>query len=190
MNRTRLRNKFLRTRSAEDRFAYNQQRNFCLSLIRKAKKDYYNNLDHKKVTDNKSFWKTVKPLFSDKSSSLPKFTLIENELQLNDDENISSVLNYFFSNVVSSLNVPSYKDPSVNPDQFEDPVLKANEKYKNHPSIKAIKERNINKVFKFQSISRSDIKKEIFSLDSSKASQESDIPTKIIKQNVDIFTEH
>ena len=52
MNRTRLRNNFLRTRSAEDRFAYNQQRNFCLSLNRKAKKKYYNNLDHKKVTDN------------------------------------------------------------------------------------------------------------------------------------------
>ena len=190
MKSTRLRNKFLRTRSAEDRFAYNQQRNFCLSLIRKAKKDYFNNLDHKKVTDNKSFWKTVKPLFSDKSSSLSKFTLIENELQLNDDENISSALNDFFSNVVSSLNIPPYKDPSVNPDQFEDPVLKANEKYKNYPSIKAIKERNINKVFKFQSISRSDIKKEILSLDSSKASQESDIPTKIIKQNVDIFTEY
>ena len=106
MNRIRLRNKFLRTRSAEGRFAYNQQRKFCLSLIRKAKKDYYNNLDHKKVTDNKSFWKTVKPLFSDKSSSLSKFTLIENELQLNDDENISSVLNDFFPNVVSSLNIP------------------------------------------------------------------------------------
>ena len=106
MNRTRLRNKCLRTRSAEDRFAYNQQRNFFLSLIRKAKKDYYKNLDHKKVTDNKSFWKTVKPQFSDKSSSLSKFTLIENELQLNDDENISSVLNDFFSNVVSSLNIP------------------------------------------------------------------------------------
>ena len=97
MNRTRLRNKFLRTRSAEGRFAYNQQRNFSLSLIRKAKKDCYNNLDHK-------------------SSSFSKFTLIENELQLNDDENISSVLNGFFSNVVSSLNIPPYKDPSVNPD--------------------------------------------------------------------------
>ena len=109
---------------------------------------------------------------------------------MNDDENISSVLNDFFSNVVSSLNIPPHKDPSVNPDQFEDPVVKANEKYKNHPSIKAIKERSINKVFKFQSISRSDIKKEILSLDSSKASQESEIPTKIIKQNVDIFTEH
>ena len=32
------------------------------------------------------------------------------------------------------------EDPSVNPNQFEDPVLKSNEKYKYHPSIKAIKE--------------------------------------------------
>ena len=50
----------------EDRSAYTQQRKFCLSLVRKAIKDYYNNLDHKKVTDNKYFWRSVKPLFSDK----------------------------------------------------------------------------------------------------------------------------
>ena len=115
MNRTRLRNKFLRSRSTEDRSAYNQQRNFCLSLVRKAKKDYYNNLDHKKVTDNKSFWRTVKPLFSDKNSSFSKITLIENELLLNDDEKISSTLNDFFSNVVSNLNIPPYEDPPAYP---------------------------------------------------------------------------
>ena len=131
-------------------------------------------------------------MFSDKNSSFSKITLIENELLLNDDEKISSTLNDFFSNVVSNLNIPPYEDPSVNPEQFEDPVLKANEKYKYHPSIKAIKEKNLNKTFTFQTISRSDIKKEILRLDNSKTKQESDIPTKIIKQNfdVDIFTEH
>ena len=111
MNRTRLTNKFLRSRSAEDRSVYNQQINFCLSLVRKAKKDCYNNLDYKKVTDSKSFWRTVKPLFSDKNSSFSKITLIENELLLNDDERISSTLNDFFSNVVSNLNIPPYEDP-------------------------------------------------------------------------------
>ena len=179
MNRTRLRNKFLRSRSTEDRSAYNQQRNFCLSFVRKVKKDNYNNLDHRKVTDNKSFCRTVKPLLSDKNSSFSKIPLIEDELLLNDDEKISSTLNDFFSNAVSNLNIPPYEDPSVNPDQFEDPVLKANEKYKCHPSTKAIKEKNLNKTFIFQTISRSDIKKEILRLDNSKAIQESDIPTKI-----------
>ena len=160
-------------------------------MLEKQRKDYYNNLDHKKVTGSKSFRRTVKPLFSDENSSFSKITLIENKLLLNDDdEKISSTLNDFLSNVVSNLNTPPYKDPSVSPDQFEDPVLKANEKYKYHPSIKAIKEKNLNTSFTFQTISRSDIKKEILRLNNSKAIQESDMPTKIIKQNVNIFTEY
>ena len=53
MDRTRLRHKFLRSRSIEDRSAYKKQRNYCVSLIRKIKEDYYNNLDYRKIIDNK-----------------------------------------------------------------------------------------------------------------------------------------
>ena len=35
---SRLRNKFLKTRSNEDKKAYHRQRNYCLTLVRKAKK--------------------------------------------------------------------------------------------------------------------------------------------------------
>ena len=66
MDRSRLRNKFLKTRSNEDKKAYNTQRNYCLTLVRKAKKDYYNDLDHENVTNNKTFWKSIKPFFSEK----------------------------------------------------------------------------------------------------------------------------
>ena len=45
-----------------------------VSLIRKIKKDYYNNLDYKKIIDNNSFWKHiwkhVKPLLSEKTRDL------------------------------------------------------------------------------------------------------------------------
>ena len=64
---TIIRHKFLKSRSIEDRKAYNKQRNYCVSLIRKIKKDYYNNLDYKKIIDNKSFWKYIKPLLSEKT---------------------------------------------------------------------------------------------------------------------------
>ena len=63
--RTRMRNKFLRERTEANRRAYNIQRNYCVSLIRKTKRDCYSNLNHKQVTD-KNFWKTVQPFFSDK----------------------------------------------------------------------------------------------------------------------------
>ena len=66
MKRTRMRNKFLRERTETNRRAYNIQRNYCVSLIQKTKRDYYSNLNHEQVTDNKIFWKTVKPFFTDK----------------------------------------------------------------------------------------------------------------------------
>ena len=63
MDRTRLRNRFLRTRSNREKVykeVCNKQWNYCVSLVRKTKQDYYNNLE---VADNKSFWKYIKPLF-------------------------------------------------------------------------------------------------------------------------------
>ena len=55
MDRSRLKNKFLKSRSNEDKKVYNTQRNYCLTLVRKAKRDYYNNLDHENVADKKNF---------------------------------------------------------------------------------------------------------------------------------------
>ena len=65
MKRSRL-NKFLNTKSDIDRKAYNKQRNLCLSLIRREKKNFFNNISTHDITDNKTLWKTVKPLFTDK----------------------------------------------------------------------------------------------------------------------------
>ena len=53
MTRTRLRNIFLQNRSEENRIRYTKQRNFCVSLSRKTKKRYYENLNEKFVADNK-----------------------------------------------------------------------------------------------------------------------------------------
>ena len=70
MDRTRLRNKFLRTRSNRDKEAYHKHWNYCVFFIRKTKQEYYNNPDHRKVADSKTFWKYVKPLFFRKKLKL------------------------------------------------------------------------------------------------------------------------
>ena len=72
MKRTRLRNKFLKNRNDYNKREFSKQRNYCVSLVRKSKKLYYSNLDEKKVTDNKTFWKTIKPFLSDKTVSKEK----------------------------------------------------------------------------------------------------------------------
>ena len=70
MKRTRLKNKFIDSKTNAKRIAYNRQRNYCSSLIRKEKKAYYSNLNIRDVTGNKTFWRKVKPLFPEKG----KFT--------------------------------------------------------------------------------------------------------------------
>ena len=64
MKRSTLRNNFLRKKTDETRKLYIKQRNKRVPLLKKAKKEYYKNLDEKNVIDNKKFWKTVKPLLS------------------------------------------------------------------------------------------------------------------------------
>ena len=135
---TIIRHKFLKSRSIEDRKAYNKQRNYCASLIRKIKKDYYNNLDYKKIIDNKSFWKHVKPLLSEKNARSNKITLVEDNSILENNDKIAETFNNFFTSAVSNLNIILFVDPSVEIDDIEHLILRIIEQYKNHPSIVTI----------------------------------------------------
>ena len=194
MNRSRLRNKFLKTKSVADRKEYNKQRNLCVKLFRKEKHSYFNSLDSKNITDNKKFWKTVKPYFSDKSTSRDRITLIENDEILSSDKEISEQFIDFFADAVSKLEIPSTEHLEVNSEHINDPIMKAINKYKDHPSIIAINQ-NFNNCnsFSFNKVTTEIIGKEISKLDSTKATQDSDIPTKLIKDNcsdlfIDFFT--
>ena len=77
--RSCLRNKFLNTKSDIDRKAYNKQRNYVVSLLRNEKKNFYSNLDTKVVIDNRTFWKTVKPLLSEKETKKSKINSVEDD---------------------------------------------------------------------------------------------------------------
>ena len=68
MLRTTLRNKFLKQKTTA-RSTYNKRRNICVSILRKAKRSYFENQDIKNLSDNRKFWGTVKPLYSNKVRS-------------------------------------------------------------------------------------------------------------------------
>ena len=108
--------------------------------------------------DNKIFWKTIKPYFTDKGINHDNITLVENKETVSDNKEISETLNNFFSEVATNLKFPQY----VHVEDIEDPVAGAVEKYKNHPSIRLIKEncRNKNNTFRFENVSVREIQKE------------------------------
>ena len=85
MHRSKLKNKYIKFNTDENRRSYKKQKNFCVNLFRRKKKQYYSNLDVKNVTDNKLFWKTVGPLFSNKNSKTGKMILVEKEIIIKEE---------------------------------------------------------------------------------------------------------
>ena len=135
----RFRKRFLKDMSDSNRLAYSTQRNYCVSLVREAKKSYHSNLDHKKIVNNETFWKTIKPYFNDKGINHDNITLVENKETVSDNREISETLNNFFSEVVTNLNPLQYDDQTVNVEDIENQVARAVKKYMNQPSIRLSK---------------------------------------------------
>ena len=102
----------------------------------------------------------------------------------------NKVLNEFFSNAVTNLNIPQFKQIHRTSENISDPAIKAIVRYKTHPSIIAIKENCTSKSnFNSSFVEKVDILKEINMLQSNKATQNVNIRTKLIKGNADIFAE-
>ena len=119
-----------------------------------------------------------------------KITYVQDNSILENNDKIAETFNNSFTSAVSNLNIPSFVDLSVEIDHIEDPILRIIEQYKNYPSVVAINEKKLNKQFFFKYIPKSDVEREKnLNLYVSKASQDSDIPTKIIKMNANIFAE-
>ena len=56
MKRSQLRDVFLKKKKKlESQVTYNKQRSYCTSLLRKEKRNYFENTDTSKIFDNKIF---------------------------------------------------------------------------------------------------------------------------------------
>ena len=77
-------------------YLYIQDGNYCVSLTRERKKEFYANLNGKDITVNRKFWKTIKPLFSDKPKTKYTITLLENKNIAIINSKIVDLLNNFF----------------------------------------------------------------------------------------------
>ena len=178
MKRSQLEKYFHKKLTDKARMAYKKQKNYVSRLYKKERKSFYGNLNLSILSDNKLFWKTVKPLISDKSNLGSKIKLVEGNKILDDDQEVAEELNSFFENTVSSLDIIENTDILDDASNFSDPVDKAIFKYKFHPSILAIK----NKIsFSSKEVTISDAENEISNINHKKATTSNSIPPKVLK---------
>ena len=135
------------------------------------------------------FWKTVKPLLSEKFNARERISLSENGEIVKTEKETAEVFNNFLGNIIKNRNISQYSDFDPITENVKDLTLKAILKYEKHPSSLAIRTKcNRNCAFSFREVSFKEIETEIRLLKLNKGSQYSDIPTKIIKENSAIFS--
>ena len=131
----------------------------------------------------------MKTLLSYKSRIRDRININEEGKILKTESETAESLNSFFSNVVKNLNISRYSEFDPVTENTADPTLTAIFKYKDHPSILGIQSHCEKETFRFSEVNIEDIKKDILKSDKNKASQHSDIPIKIIKENLHIFAD-
>ena len=87
VNRSELRNKFLKTRNEESKRHINGQINFFISLLCKTKRRFFWKLHHRVVCGNRKFWKTVGLLFSEKTFHKESIILNNKNKTINNNRN-------------------------------------------------------------------------------------------------------
>ena len=184
MKRSELQTKFFKNKTKESMVKYKKQRNFCSRLNRREKKKYYSNLDIKNVTDNRLFWKTIKPLLSDKGGNRSKITLIDKEKVVSEDQEVSNIFNNYFKETIDTAEAENHS--SKKEEELDISSYCQLEKYNDHASIISIKKVTPTVEFDFNDISIEDINRELENFDEKKACVSNGIPVKILKKTADV----
>ena len=134
MKRSQLKNTYNKNHNYENWYLYKKQRNFCVSLLRKTKRNYFKNVKIQDITDNKKFWKTIRPYFSDKGYNQTKITIVEKDSIITDEKKFATLMNNYFINITKNLDLK----PSTVPNTSD--IDEVTKHFDDHISVCKIKE--------------------------------------------------
>ena len=129
----------MKDRRKESRCKYKKQRNVSVYLLKKAKKDYYENIDISNLTDSNKFWKTVKTTFGSKIKSKNRITLVEGTKIIQEEGELAKTFSEFLVSIVKNLRInENLLHTSSSETRTVESVIT---KFENHPSIVTIPNR-------------------------------------------------
>ena len=104
MQRSKLRQKILKERTNNSKHLNNKQRNLCVSLLRKTKRDYFKQLNNV-VSDNSKFWQRKSLLFLGKAFLIETMILKDDNRTTTNNHELAENFNTFFSNITQNLKI-------------------------------------------------------------------------------------
>ena len=140
-------------------------------LLKKAKKDYSENIYISNLTDSNKFWKTVRPIFGSKIKSKNSMTLVEVTNIIQEEGELANTFNV---SIVKNLGINENLHTSSSETRNIESIIA---KFASHPSILTIRNRfDEGGICFFKEIGKTEAIKEIKNLDIKKGSLCSDIP--------------
>ena len=189
MKRSKLWNAYYNSKSLSNLLAYREQRNLVTKLNKRIKKLYFQTTIQHSKGRPKDFWNLCKPFMSNKGFSDTRIVLSGPEDSIIQDEcEISKVLNNYFNNITKPLNLFEWNCgyPTFDSNQVMS-VAKCILKYENHPSILKIRSNHSGTVgFTFKNVTSSEVYKMILKLDCSKKTSGS-ISNKILISSANVI---
>ena len=95
------------------------------------KRDYFKQLHNKVVSDNRKFWQTISPVFSEKAFRKETIILKDSNTTITNNHELAETFSTFFSNIIQNLKIDSNSVEITENLNIYDPVLKAVKKKKN-----------------------------------------------------------
>ena len=105
MHKSKLKNIYNKKKTDVNWANYKKQQNFCVTLLWRTKKEYFQKLNVKSLPDNKKFGKTIKPYFRNKGLNSNKMLLKEKAELVSDEKQLASIINKFFINITKIFKI-------------------------------------------------------------------------------------
>ncbi|MDP6888359.1 MAG: hypothetical protein QGG68_09375 [SAR324 cluster bacterium] len=187
LDRSRIINRYNKFKSRDNYVKKQQSMRKCRFLQQKAKKEYFDKTITENNMTNKKYWKLMRPFLSDKGSRYgTKITLKEQGgVLVSDEQQIAEIFNDQYVNIVEkTTGVPpvNVQNDGLDVENIMVTINKIVEKYKNHPSIKAIQENNHSlEPFHIPPPQLSDIQDILRNIDIKKSAGPGMIPPSLVK---------
>ena len=103
MNRSKLRNRYIKRPSRENFLDKKKAKNTCHNLNKSAKKSYFDKVTSKSFVSNKALWNTVKPFLTNKGFlTNESITIKHKDKIVTDNSKLAHLFNNRYINIVES----------------------------------------------------------------------------------------
>ena len=175
-HRNKLWRLFMRDRTDANYDHYKIQRNICTSLRRKAIKEHF--MKKSSEPENpREFWNAYRPFLHGKTKQANDIIIKENNVVINDKREIPELFNAHFIQITDG--VPLMKETDYG------------QHFENHPSIKAIHEKNSAKdaplCFNFEHINQAQVEKALLDVNVRKSCGHDMLSPRLVKESASVI---